>query len=121
MATKDKRAEGEAAIQAVIADMPEHDKAIALKLHKIIEENAPELIPRTWYTLPAYGDDNGKVLCFFRGTKKFGERYMTLGFNDAAKLDNGNVWPINFAIKELTSADEAEIAKIVKKAVSQSL
>lgn len=118
MATKDKRAEGEAAIQAVIADMPEHDRAIAEKLHKIIGENAPNLVPRTWYTLPAYGDENGKVLCFFRGTKKFGERYMTLGFNDAAKLDDGNVWPTNYAVKELTGADEAEIAKLVRKAVN---
>jgi len=118
MTTKDKREEGEASIKAAIAAMPEHDKVIAKKLHKIITEEAPDLIPRTWYGFPAYGDSNGKVLCFFRSTKKFGERYMTFGFNDVAKLDNGNVWPISFAIKELASKDELEIVRIIKKAIS---
>jgi hypothetical protein len=118
MAVKDKRAEGEEAVKAAIAAMPEKDKKLGEKLHRIITENGPSLVPRTWYGFPAYGNENGKVLCFFRSTKKFGERYMTLGFNDSAQLDDGNVWPISFAIINLSTADETKIARIVSKAAS---
>jgi uncharacterized protein YdhG (YjbR/CyaY superfamily) len=118
MVGKDKRAEGEAAVKAVIDGMPDEDKIIAERLHFIIIKNAPSLIPRTWYGLPAYGDENGKVLCFFRSTNKFGERYMTLGFNDSAKLDTGNMWPISFAIKNMVSDVEVEIAEIVNRAIN---
>ncbi len=112
-----KKDDGEAAVLKAIADMPEPDRTMGEKLHAIITANAPALMPRTWYGMPAYSNGN-KIICYFRSTKKFGERYMTLGFNDAAKLDEGNLWPIVYALTELTPAEEAKIAALMKKAVS---
>ncbi|HUD06683.1 MAG TPA: hypothetical protein VMR34_02250 [Candidatus Saccharimonadales bacterium] len=97
--------------------MPEPDRAIGEQLHIVIKANAPTLLPRTWYGMPAYSNGN-KIVCFFRSKKKFGERYMTLGFNDAAKLDEGALWPISFALKELGTSEKTKIATLVKKAVS---
>ncbi len=112
-----KKAAGETDVLAAIAEMPEPDRAIGERLHAIIQANAPALSPKTWYGMPAYAKDD-KVVCFFRATKKFKERYMTLGFNDVATLDEGAMWPIAFALKDLTAAEEATIGAIVKKAVS---
>ena len=111
-----KKAEDEAAVLTAIAAMPEPDRAIGERLHAIIKTNAPMLAPKTWYGMPAYARDD-KVICFFRSRQKFKERYMTLGFNDIANLDDGVLWPISYALKELTAAEEAKIAEIVKKAV----
>jgi hypothetical protein len=111
------KADGESAVLAKIAEMPEPDRAISERLHAIIKASAPALSPRLWYGMPAYAKD-GKVVCFFRDTQKFKERYMTLGFNQEANLDEGAMWPIAFALKELTAAEEARIAALVKKAVS---
>lgn len=111
-----KKNEGETAVLESIASMPEPDRAIGKRLHEIIKANAPSLLPRTWYGMPAYSNGN-KIICFFRSRQKFGERYMTLGFNDAAKLDEGNMWPIYFALTNLSPAEEAKIATLVKKAV----
>jgi uncharacterized protein YdhG (YjbR/CyaY superfamily) len=111
-----KKDEDEAAVLEAIAAMAQPDRAMGERLHAIIKANAPSLMPRTWYGMPAYTNGN-KIICFFRGRQKFGERYMTLGFNDAAKLDEGHLWPINFALMELTAAEEAKIAALVKKAV----
>jgi len=97
--------------------MPQADRAVGERLHAIIKANAPALTPKLWYGMPAYAKD-GKVVCFFRSTEKFKERYMTLGFNDSARLDEGNMWPISYAITKLTPADEAKIASLIKKAVS---
>ena len=112
-----KKAAGEAEVLAAIAEMPEPDRAIGERLHAIIKANAPALLPKTWYGMPAYAKDD-KVVCFFRATNKFKERYMTLGFNEVANLDEGVLWPIAFALKELTGAEEAKIGAVVKKAVS---
>jgi uncharacterized protein YdhG (YjbR/CyaY superfamily) len=111
------RADGERDVLAKIAAMPEPDRAIAERLHAIVKANAPELSPKTWYGMPAYARD-GKVVCFFQSAQKFKTRYATLGFSDAAKLDKGALWPTAFALKELTPAEEAKIAALVKKAVS---
>ena len=115
-ANKD-RAEGESAVLAKIAEMPEPDRAMAKRLHAIIKASAPALSPRTWYGMPAYAKD-GKVVCFFQSAHKFKSRYATFGFNDAANLDEGAMWPTSFALKELTAAEEARIVALVKKAVS---
>jgi uncharacterized protein YdhG (YjbR/CyaY superfamily) len=112
-----KKADEESAVLAAIAAMPEPDRAMGERLHAIIKASAPALSPKTWYGMPAYAKD-GKVICFFRAGEKFKERYMTLGFNDGANLDEGGMWPIYFALKELTAAEEAKIAALVKKAVS---
>jgi len=109
------KADGESAVLAAIAAMQDHD--IGKRLHAIIKGSAPDLSPKLWYGMPAYAKD-GKVVCFFRSSEKFKERYMTLGFNDEAKLDEGNMWPIAFALKKLTAAEEARISALVKKAVS---
>jgi hypothetical protein len=111
------KADGESAVLASIAAMPEPYRAMGERLHAIIKASAPALSPKTWYGMPAYAKD-GKVVCFFRGGDKFKERYMTFGFNDAANLDEGAMWPIAFALKELTASEEARIAALVKKAVS---
>ena len=111
---KDK-AEGESAVLAAIAAMPQPYNVMGRRIHDIIRASAPALSPRLWYGMPAYARD-GKVVCFFRGGDKFKERYMTLGFNDAAKLDEGRMWPIAFALIELTAAEEARIGALVKKA-----
>ncbi len=111
-----KKASDEAEVLAAIKAMPDSDRTIGEKLDEIIRTNAPDLIPRTWYGMPAYSDGN-KIVCFFRSRKKFGERFMTLGFNDVAKLDEGGMWPIYFAITSLSPSDEKAIAALVKKAV----
>jgi uncharacterized protein YdhG (YjbR/CyaY superfamily) len=97
--------------------MPEADRIIGEKIHTIIITNAPELMPRTWYGMPAYSNGN-KIVCFFRSKQKFGERYMTLGFNDAAKLDEGSIWPITYAVTELSANEEAKVSALIKKAVN---
>jgi hypothetical protein len=112
-----KKDDDETAVLEAIAAMPEPDRAMGERLHDIITASAPALLPRTWYGMPAYTNGN-KIICFFRSKQKFGERYMTLGFNDVAKLDEGALWPISFALKELTATEEAKIAALVKKAVS---
>ena len=111
------KTDGESDVLAKIAEMPESDRAMAERLHAIIKASAPTLSPRTWYGMPAYARD-GNVVCFFQAADKFKARYATLGFSDKAKLDEGNMWPTSFALKELTAADEARIAALVKKAVS---
>ncbi len=113
---KDKAA-GESAVLAKIAEMQGSDRAMAERLHEIIKANAPSLSPKTWYGMPAYAKD-GKVVCFFQSAQKFNARYATFGFNDAANLDEGAMWPTSFALKELTAAAEAEIGALVKKAAS---
>ena len=110
-----KKADAEAEVAAAIAAMPEADKRIGERLHLLIKENAPDLAPKTWYGMPAYAKDN-KVICFFRSRQKFKERYMTLGFNDGATLDDGALWSISFAITDLTEADEEKIKALIKKA-----
>jgi uncharacterized protein YdhG (YjbR/CyaY superfamily) len=111
------KADGEAAVLAKIAEMPEADRAMAERLHAIIKASAPALSPKTWYGMPAYAKD-GKVVCFFQAAQKFKSRYATFGFDVAANLDDGAMWPVAFALTELTAADEARIAALVKKAVS---
>jgi hypothetical protein len=110
-------ANDEKAVLAAIAEMPEPDRAMAKRFHTIIKASAPALSAKTWYGMPAYAKD-GKVVCFFRGAHKFKERYAMFGFNDSANLDKGNLWPVAFALKKLTAADEKSIAALVKKAVS---
>ena len=111
------KADGESAVLARIAEMPARDRAMAKRLHAIVKASAPVLSPRTWYGMPAYAKD-GKVVCFFRDAQKFKDRYATFGFNDKANLDDGAMWPVAFALKELTPADEARISALVKQAVS---
>ena len=112
-----RKADGESEVLAKIAEMREPDRAMARRLHAIIKTSAPTLSPRTWYGMPAYAKD-GKVLCFFQSAQKFKTRYATFGFNDAAKLDEGAMWPVAFALTKLTADDEARIGALVKKAVS---
>jgi hypothetical protein len=111
------KADGESAVLAKIAEMREPDRAMAKRLHTIIKASAPVLTPRTWYGMPAYAKD-GKIVCHFQTAEKFKTRYATLGFSDAANLDEGAIWPVAFALKELTAAEEARIGALVKKAVS---
>jgi uncharacterized protein YdhG (YjbR/CyaY superfamily) len=110
-------ANDEKAVLAAIAEMPETDRAMAKRIHAIVKASAPALSPKTWYGMPAYAKD-GKVVCFFQSADKFKSRYATFGFNDTASLDEGAMWPTSFALKELTTAAEAKIGKLVKKAVS---
>lgn len=110
------KAEGENDVLAKIAEMPEPERTMAGRLHEIIKASAPFLSPKTWYGMPAYARD-GKIVCFFQSAQRFNTRYATLGFNDEAKLDDGDMWPTAFALKELTAAEEARIAALVKKAV----
>ena len=110
-------ADGESDVLAKIAEMPKSDRAMAKRLHAVIKASAPALSPRTWYGMPAYAID-GKVVCFFQSAQKFNSRYATLGFSDQANLDEGAMWPTSFALKELTTAEEARISGLVKKAVS---
>ncbi len=119
MATDDKRTAGEAEVLKAIDAMIEPDRDLGHRMHKIIMTSAPELMPRTWYGMPAYSNGD-KLICFFRSRTKFGEHFMTLGFNDAAKLDDGNMWPIYFAFTDLTDAEEANVAALVKKAVGSN-
>ncbi len=109
--------DGESAVLAKIAEMPEPDRTMAKRIHQIVKTTAPELIPRTWYGMPAYSKGD-KVVCFFQDAHKFKARYATLGFSDKANLDEGAMWPSAFALKGLTAAEEARIAALVKKAVS---
>jgi uncharacterized protein YdhG (YjbR/CyaY superfamily) len=111
------KADGESDVLAKIAEMPEPDRGMAERLHALIKASAPALSPRTWYGMPAYAKD-GKVVCFFQSAQKFKSRYATLGFSDKANLDEGAMWPTSYALKELTAAVEAEIAALVKKAMS---
>ena len=115
---KKARAEGEADLLAKIAEMPKSDRVMAKRLHEIVKGTAPDLTPRTWYGMPAYANDDGKVVCFFQSAQKFKSRYATLGFSDRANLDNGAMWPTSFALTELTAAEEKKIGALVKKAVS---
>jgi uncharacterized protein YdhG (YjbR/CyaY superfamily) len=114
---KDKT-DGEAAVIAAIAGMAPKDRATAKRVHELVKAAAPDLTPKTWYGMPAYANKDGKVVCFFRDAGKFKDRYSTFGFNDAAKLDDGSMWPTAFAVTKLTAADEAKISKLVKKAVA---
>ncbi len=109
------KADGESDLLAKIAEMPEPDRVMAERIHAIVKDCAPALVPRTWYGMPAYAMD-GKVVCFFQPADKFKARYATLGFNDSANLDDGTMWPTSFALTELTAADEARIRELVKKA-----
>jgi uncharacterized protein YdhG (YjbR/CyaY superfamily) len=113
---KDKT-DGETAVAAAIAGMAPKDRTIAKRVHELVKAAAPDLMPKTWYGMPAYANKDGKVVCFFRDAGKFKDRYATFGFNDAAKLDDGSMWPTAFALTKLTPADEAKISKLVKRAV----
>jgi uncharacterized protein YdhG (YjbR/CyaY superfamily) len=111
------KADAEGDVLAKIAEMPAPDRALAERLHAIIKASAPSLSPKTWYGMPAYAKD-GKVVCFFQAADKFKTRYAMFGFNDVANLDDGAMWPVTFALTELTAADEARIGALVKRAAS---
>jgi uncharacterized protein YdhG (YjbR/CyaY superfamily) len=111
------KAQGESDLLAKIAEMPESERSMATRLHEIVKTNAPDLSPKTWYGMPAYANKDGKVVCFFQSAAKFEARYATFGFNDVANLDDGNMWPVSFALIELTPVEEAKITELVKKAV----
>ena len=111
-----QKADGESEVLAKIAELPASDRALAKRLHAIIKASAPALSPKLWYGMPAYAKD-GKNVCFFQSAQKFKTRYATLGFSDAAKLDEGDMWPVAYALGKLTAADEARIGALVKKAV----
>jgi uncharacterized protein YdhG (YjbR/CyaY superfamily) len=116
-AAQGDKSDGESALLAKIAEMPEPDRVMATRLHAIVKASAPALSPRTWYGMPAYAKD-GKVVCFFQSAQKFKSRYATFGFSDEANLDKGAMWPTSFALKELTATEEAKITALVKKAAS---
>ncbi len=113
---KNDRAAGESAVLEAIKAMHEPDRSLAKRLHAIITASAPALLPKTWYGMPAYANQDGNVVCFFQPAEKFKARYATLGFNDKAHLDDGAMWPVAFALKDLTPAEEKKIAALVKKA-----
>jgi hypothetical protein len=110
--------DGETAVSAAIAEMSPPDRALAKRIHAIVKASGPDLVPKTWYGMPAYANKDGKVVCFFRDAGKFKERYAMLGFNDIAKLDAGSMWPVAYALTKLTAADETKIRALVKKAVA---
>jgi uncharacterized protein YdhG (YjbR/CyaY superfamily) len=110
------RADGEKALLEKVAEMPKADRTMAKKIHVIVTKNAPGLAPRTWYGMPAYANEDGKVVCFFQSADKFKSRYATFGFNDTAGLDQGLMWPTSFALTKLTAAEEKKIAALVKRA-----
>jgi len=112
------RAAGESAVVAEIAKMPEPDRSMAKRIHEIVKTNAPMLMPKTWYGMPAYANADGKVVCFFKAASKYNMRYASFGFQEAAKIDDGNMWADDFAIVKLTPAEEKIITALVKKAVS---
>jgi hypothetical protein len=112
------REEGEQVVSAAIAQMEGSDRTIAERLHAIIKDSAPELLPKTWYGMPAYANKDGKVICFYQAASKFNTRYATLGFSDVANLDDGAMWPTAFALMELTAAEEATVKALVMKAIS---
>ena len=113
-----EKADGEDALLAKIAEMPKSDRAMAKRVHAIVKASAPGLSPKTWYGMPAYANEDDKVVCFFKSADKFKSRYATLGFSDKANLDAGNMWPTDFALTKLTAAEEKKIAALVKKAMS---
>lgn len=115
--TNKNKEEGEKAVFAAIAQMDETDRTIASRLHELIQESAPDLMPKTWYGMPAYANKEGKVICFYQAASKFNVRYATLGFQHDANLDDGNMWPTGFALTKLTTTEEARIVVLVKKAV----
>jgi uncharacterized protein YdhG (YjbR/CyaY superfamily) len=110
--------EGEEAVSAALAKMTPEDRKLGERIHALVKKAAPDLTPKTWYGMPAYANEDGKVVLFFRDAAKFKERYAMLGFNDTANLDEGSMWPVAFAFTKLTKADEATIAKLVRQAVS---
>ena len=110
--------DGETEVLAKLATMTASDRALGERIHAVVKANAPELIPKLWYGMPAYANQIGQVVCFFRDARKFKSRYATLGFSDKAHLDQGLMWPTDFALKEITPAEEARIAELVKKSVS---
>ena len=110
--------DGETAVRGALAKMSANDRALGERVHALVRKTAPDLTPKTWYGMPAYANKDGKVVCFFRNAAKFKERYAMFGFNDTAKLDEGSMWPVAFALTKLTKADEARIAKLVKQAVT---
>jgi uncharacterized protein YdhG (YjbR/CyaY superfamily) len=112
------KADGESDVLAKIAEMPKPDRILAERIHAIVKTAAPGLSPKTWYGMPAYANQDGKVVCFFTAADKFKSRYATFGFDEAANLDEGNMWPTSFALRKLTAAEEKSIAELVKKAVS---
>jgi uncharacterized protein YdhG (YjbR/CyaY superfamily) len=114
---RNSNTDGESAVLAKIAEMPEPDRTMAKRIHQIVKTTAPELIPRTWYGMPAYSKDD-KVICFFQNAQKFKARYSTFGFSDKANLDEGAMWPNSFALTKLTPAEEARVAALVNQAVS---
>jgi uncharacterized protein YdhG (YjbR/CyaY superfamily) len=113
---KNSKTNGEKAVLDAIAKMPEPDRSMSKRLHALIKATAPNLVPRTWYGMPAYSKDN-KVICFLQPASKFKVRYMTLGFSDEANLDDGNIWPVTFALMKLTAAEEAKVVALLKKAM----
>lgn len=112
-----KRGKEAAACLEAIGDMPDDDRVLAERIHAIVSDKAPGLLPKTWYGMPAYANEDGKVICFFKPSSKFGMRYSTFGFNDAAQLDDGNLWPTEFAVTSLGDAEVKKLEKLVKKAV----
>jgi uncharacterized protein YdhG (YjbR/CyaY superfamily) len=112
------KAEDEAALRESIAKMPEDDRVKAQRIHELVTAAAPQLAPKTWYGMPAYADEDGKVICYFRNASKFKTRYATFGFSDRANIDDGSMWATDYAIMKLTKADEKLITELVKKAVS---
>jgi len=118
LSKEEKAALAEKEVLDKIAEMPESDRVMAERIHAIVRETAPELAPKTWYGMPAYANRDGKIVCFFQSSAKFGARYATFGFNEDAHLDDGNMWPTAFALTKLTEAEEARIAELVQKAVS---
>ena len=112
------KADGEKDVLAKIAEMPESDRAMAERIHALVKATAPDLSPKTWYGMPAYANDDGKIVCFFQAADKFKYRYATFGFNEDANLDEGSMWPTAFALTKLTAADEKKIVGLVKKAVA---
>jgi uncharacterized protein YdhG (YjbR/CyaY superfamily) len=115
---KKKKEEGEKDLLEKVAEMPEPDRGMAKRIHELVTENAPELMPKTWYGMPAYANADGKVICFFQAASKFNVRYATFGFQHDANLDEGNMWAASFALIKLTAAEEKKIVSLVKKAVS---
>jgi uncharacterized protein YdhG (YjbR/CyaY superfamily) len=113
-----KKADNERAVLDAIAEMPEDDRAIAERIHTIVTSNAPDILPRTWYGMPAYAGTDGKLICFFKAASKFDGRYAMLGFEDAAKLDKGPMWPVVFAIVEWNAAVEKKVVALVRAAVA---
>jgi uncharacterized protein YdhG (YjbR/CyaY superfamily) len=114
-----RKADGESALLAKVAEMKGKDRAMGRRIHEIVKAGAPSLSPKTWYGMPAWANKDGKVVCFFQSAEKFKSRYATFGFSDQANLDAGSMWPTSFALTELTAADEKKIGALVKKAVSR--